>query len=64
MNINEEDLLDWDYFIGPDPEQPSGTIEVTLEYCRRGIPDNYPERPVEKEPTPEHIGRPINYMGQ
>jgi hypothetical protein len=30
-----DEILDWDFFAGPDPERPSGTISVTLEYVGR-----------------------------
>jgi hypothetical protein len=33
-----DEVLDWDFFSGPDPERPSGTINVALEYAGRGVP--------------------------
>jgi|ERR1035441_5614184 hypothetical protein len=33
-----DEILDWDFFAGPDPVRPSGTITVTLEYAGRGVP--------------------------
>jgi hypothetical protein len=33
-----DEILDWDFFAGSEPERPSGTISVTLEYVGRGSP--------------------------
>lgn len=42
INLDEDDdLLDWDFVAGPDPERPSGTIEVNLEYIGKLEPKNY-----------------------
>jgi hypothetical protein len=30
-----DEILDWDFFAGSEPERPSGTISVTLEYVGR-----------------------------
>lgn len=37
-NSLSDEVLDWDFFSGPDPERPSGTITVALEYAGRGVP--------------------------
>lgn len=33
-----DEILEPDFFAGPDPERPSGTIAVTLEYIGRDLP--------------------------
>jgi hypothetical protein len=37
------DMLDWSFSAGPDPERPSGTISVTLEYIGRLSPPSADE---------------------
>lgn len=44
MMINlDEELLDWDFYAVPDPERPSGIIEVKLEYIGELKPEIYLE---------------------
>jgi hypothetical protein len=36
--FHSDDLLDWDFYAGPSPKRPSGTVTLMLEYVGRGFP--------------------------
>lgn len=36
-----DEIIEPDFFAGPDPERPSGTTSVTLEYIGRDLPMDF-----------------------